>query len=247
MIGTAHAETITGVIYNGAFAGCSTSAPDTSPTSCDYYAANATTSSVSGLLGVSPGAEIGTFTITTPNAPASDAGDITLCAGNETGSSGINCPGSAYTISQFFSTETGTGISYTLAGAGSTTTAALDSHTADDILIEITCSVTVTSGETFTVNHDDGISLTIGSQSLFPASAAGPTSAETSISGSIASGNAGTDPFTLVYGECCGAPAELDIALPEAVTTVIPEPSSVALFGTGLLAMGVGLIRRKRS
>jgi len=99
--------------------------------------------------------------------------------------------------------------------------------------------VTVTNGETFTVTHDDGLTLTIGGIDLGFNS--GPTAPVTSTA--TYTGPSGNFPFQLVYTECCGGPAVLQVDLPFRDNT-IPEPASAALFSLGLL--GVGLTRRRR-
>lgn len=91
--------------------------------------------------------------------------------------------------------------------------------------------VTVTTGETFTAGHDDGLTLTIGGIPVI--SAPGPTSFV--LTTETYTGPSGTLPFQLVYGECCGAPAALSISLP--LETVTPEPSSFILAGVALLGL----------
>ena len=99
--------------------------------------------------------------------------------------------------------------------------------------------MTVTTGQTFTVTHDDGLTLIIGGVDL--GFNPGPTAPVTTTA--TYTGPSGNLPFQLIYGECCGGPAVLQVDLPFSNTTV-PEPGSIVLLGTVLLA-GIGALRRK--
>ena len=105
-------------------------------------------------------------------------------------------------------------------------------------LVSFNGFVTVTTGETFTVTHDDGLTLIIGGVDL--AFSPGPTAPQTSVA--TYTGASGNLPFNLVYGECCGGPAVLQVDLP--FTAPVPEPETYALFLAGLAA--VGFITRRR-
>jgi outer membrane lipoprotein SlyB len=101
-------------------------------------------------------------------------------------------------------------------------------------IIELTGMVTVVSGQTFTVNHDDGLQLMIGG--LLVVNAPGPTSPVTTVV--TYTGPTGTFAFDLVYGECCGSPAVLATSLP-LVGTTVPEPATLALLSAALIGFGV--------
>lgn len=103
-------------------------------------------------------------------------------------------------------------------------------------LVEFLGLVTVNNGDTFTVTHDDGLTLIIGGIDL--GFNPGPTAPVTSIV--TYTGPSGTFPFQLVYGECCGGPAVLQIDLP---FRPAPEPGTLVLIAGGLL---FAEIRRRR-
>lgn len=107
-------------------------------------------------------------------------------------------------------------------------------------ILSFTGFVTVTTGQMFTVTHDDGLTLIIGGMDLGFSPA--PTSPTTSTI--TYTGPSGNLPFQLVYGECCGGPAVLQVDLP--FTTAVPEPETYALMLAGLGALGFVARRRRR-
>ena len=138
--------------------------------------------------------------------------------------------GGLYTIGEFLSSGGGT----ILTGAGDA------GNTMLNTFFEFTGTVTVTNGDTFTAGHDDGLTLVIGGNTVIDA--AGPTSfVNTMVTYSGPSGNL---PFTLVYGECCDAPADLAISLP--LTSAIPEPSTWAMMLIGFAGLGFAAFSRSR-
>ena len=115
---------------------------------------------------------------------------------------------------------------------------------ADNLELVITGSLFLNAGNnSFVVGHDDGAVLNItGFGNVV--NAPGPTSFSNSPF-TVNAPSAGMYNFSLEYTECCGAPADLLFTVNSApVGTSTPEPSSIALFGTGLLA-AAGIARRR--
>lgn len=91
-----------------------------------------------------------------------------------------------------------------------------------------------TGGGLATVLHDDGASLYNGTGAAATAVfESGNPTVEIPNSGNLLPGD-----FTLVYVESNGAPSVLEMS--------VPEPSTLLLFGVGLLGLGVIGLRRKQ-
>ncbi|MCR0982537.1 PEP-CTERM sorting domain-containing protein [Roseomonas populi] len=86
------------------------------------------------------------------------------------------------------------------------------------------------AGTSMTITHDDGISLY--RDGVRVGGVSGPTNVVTDTFSNLAAGN-----YTLYYSRQNGSPSVLQVA--------VPEPTSLALFGAGLL--GLGYIRRRRN
>jgi len=123
------------------------------------------------------------------------------------------------------------------------TLASIMDNGAQGTLVDFKGFVSVTTGQTFTVTHDDGLTLIIGGLNL--GFNPGPTAPTTTTA--TYSGPSGTFAFELVYGECCGGPAVLQIDLP--LSNAVPEAgSSLAMLGGAfalILALGKGLTLAK--
>jgi hypothetical protein len=120
-----------------------------------------------------------------------------------------------------------------------TATSQMDNGTTGTI-IEFTGTIKVTTGETFSSVHDDGLYLSIAGINLGFSSGwtAGSTQTETY------TGPSGVESFTLIYTDCCGNPtgdgAVLNLNLLGANSTgqsshgqTIPEPGTWALLAMG--------------
>jgi hypothetical protein len=143
--------------------------------------------------------------------------------------------GNGYTIGGFL----GTGGATVLTG-GTSTELAL---TMDDVLISIVGQVTVTTGETFTSSHDDGMVLFIDGQSVI--NVPGPTAPVTTPG--TWTGPSGTFNFQLTYAEVDGAPGVMDIDNLLNNATNVPEPGTMLAGATLLLPLTAGAIRFRRN
>ncbi|SHK60755.1 PEP-CTERM protein-sorting domain-containing protein [Bradyrhizobium lablabi] len=137
--------------------------------------------------------------------------------------------GSAYTIGEFLTS----GGASVLTGSGEL------GHTLDNTFFQFLGSVSVTNGQTFTVGHDDGLTLVIGGLTVIDLPG-GHSPGDDTVT---YTGPTGTFAFDLVYGEAFGAPAQLHIDLP--LTSSVPEPSTWAMLILGFAGVGFMAYRRK--
>jgi hypothetical protein len=173
------------------------------------------------VIGFSHGAPDVTFSVPSPSNPACTGifvGD-TLCFNSSAASDG-------YTVGGFLATGDAT----ILTGSAAALTASLD-----NTVFEFTGTVTVVTGQMFQAGHDDGLQLMIGSTLVIDAP--GPTGFTTTPA--TYTGPSGTFAFDLVYGECCGPPAALGVALPFQSTPGVPEPATLALLSVCLITLGL--------
>jgi hypothetical protein len=99
-------------------------------------------------------------------------------------------------------------------------------------IIDFKGSVTVVNGQTFTVTHDDGLTLSIGG--LLVVNHPEPTAP--TVSTDTYTGPSGTFAFELVYTECCSGPAVLQLDLP--LQSAPDGGSTMVLLGGALTLLG---------
>jgi hypothetical protein len=199
-----------------------------------------------------------------PTNPLITTGTHELTNASATGNLQLAVPASgANTYFQFFNNNAGAGdpANSAPAGAGLTFTTPLLSTTAPGNVVMSTGTYdgtahaqtstlmkfvfTLPAGSTvLTILHDDGISLfneaALGTD-LVPTGHSAPTHSQTDTTAGLGAGT-----YDLWYSEVNGAPAQLDVSFTFTPPPPPPvaEPTSLALFGTGLIALG--LLRRRR-
>jgi hypothetical protein len=99
----------------------------------------------------------------------------------------------------------------------------------------ISVTGTVTTPQTFTFQHDDGVTFIVNGQTVI--NQPGPTGPVIQ-SGTYTAGVNSNAPFTLIYSECCGGAAVLAVSLlgPGSAPPAsgVPEPATVGLTAIGL-------------
>jgi hypothetical protein len=143
-------------------------------------------------------------------------------------------PSADYTVASFLSTGGATGIGYHNGVNGS--------ETLDDVLFYFTGSVSLTNGQSFIVEHDDGVELNINGTDVVDET--GATAAENT--NYTWSGSTGTYTFKLAYAEVEGAPAVLYTNLPLISPPATSTPDggmTVALLGASVT--GLAFFARK--
>ena len=108
----------------------------------------------------------------------------------------------------------------------------------NNALFVFTGTASFTNGQSFNVQHDDGTNMYVNGALVL--GAPGPT--PPIISSFTYSGASGNLPFEFIFAECCGAPSVFATTL--VPPTTVPEPGSLALFGSGLLGL-YGVARRR--
>lgn len=119
----------------------------------------------------------------------------------------------------------------------STGTSTTQSATTYGQILEITGMEMFSAGTTYSITHDDGITVTLDGTTII--SSAGPQSGTVS----TFTTTTGMHSIDIVYGECCGNPATLMSNLP----ANIPEPNTLVLMTLGLAGVLAGLRRRSRT
>jgi hypothetical protein len=117
-------------------------------------------------------------------------------------------------------------------------------HLLDNTYFYLTGDLFLTAGANpFTVIHDDGLQMNIDGVGLV-VNAPGPTG-PTPTPFTANAPSTGTYHFDLSYGECCGGPAQLFLALRDVPVGGVPEPSAWAMMLLGFGGLGAVLRKRK--
>jgi hypothetical protein len=145
----------------------------------------------------------------------------------------VNSPFNFFGTSVSVGTWLGNGSAFNIVQNTAGTLASLMDNGAQGTLLKFTGFVTVNSGDMFTVTHDDGLTLIIGGLNLgFNPGPTAPT-----VNTATYTGPSGTFAFELVYGECCGGPAVLQVDLPFSNTPVPEGGATIAMLGLALIGL----------
>jgi hypothetical protein len=144
-----------------------------------------------------------------------------------------------YTISSFLNSQ-GTTTTFGSPKNGLSLSDALNKNGGGTLAV-FTGFANFKTGDTFTFAHDDGFQFYVGG--VLVENDPGPTPpTPTNVT---YTGPSGLLAFTIVYGECCGAPAVLDVNLNGVpITSPTPEPASLSLIGIALA--GLVVYRRRK-
>jgi hypothetical protein len=186
----------------------------------------------------------GSATLANATAQSGNGNNVTFNASglnfssfaNPAADSGTN--NANYTVSTFLNSQ---GSASALAYHGAVASGTALDNGGGGFLFQFTGSAFFTNGQTFTVNHDDGVDLFVGGTEVLNNS--GPTAPHTNTY--TYTGATGNQSFDFIYGECCGAPAVFQTTLVPATAT--PEPASIALMASMLLGVGGIAYRRRRN
>jgi hypothetical protein len=175
--------------------------------------------------------------LTTPLAPPVGAAAATFDV------NGINFnssnTGTGYTVEGFLTSGGNTVTNFVNLNPGLHPT--LPSDSLNNTIYEFSGTTFLAVGN-YSVTHDDGVYLFLDGSNVnvLPSDSGFPTSADTE---TFHIGTAGNYSFMFEYTEINGAPGVLTAPF-AAVPAQTPEPSSIVLFGSGLLA-AAGAIRRR--
>lgn len=109
---------------------------------------------------------------------------------------------------------------------------------------ELVGNISVTSPDTFNFTQDDGVTFVVNGQTVVNTPGPHSPTTNTYTYTGAASGNV---PFSLIYTECCGGPAELKAGLLAPANAPVPEPGSIALLGMAACGIFWSLRRRRKA